>query len=102
MALGALLLGPNAGYGPAGSPLTFKVMALDDAGVVQATPSLTTFTTSSAVANPGASGSTVTVTTTDPGNAQVWVSDGGSIVSNKVSVSTFDPEGGTSRRNAGR
>ncbi len=96
MALGALVLGPSHAESVIGTPAILQITALDTTGAVQTPPSLTPLSSNAGVANPSVVGSTLSVAAVAAGVAQVWITDGGSIVSNKVIISVIDPASGLS------
>lgn len=99
MALGSLLIEPNAALGPVGGTTgSLGVSAKDDTGAAQALPALTTHTSNAGVASiTGQTGAYLTVTIAGAGRCTVWVSNG-AVDSNKVIIDGIDTASGTSRR----
>jgi len=94
-ALTKLVLGPSELPVPLGSTGAVHVQALDQYGNPFTIPGLTKFTSNAGIAGIGTvSGTLVPIAPVAAGVAEVWVSDGGTILSNRVRVLVSDPSVG--------
>jgi len=99
MALASLVIGPANVLVSLDDTGIARVAAFDDTGAPTTIPTLTKFTSDAGTAAIGTvDGTALPIDPVAAGNCDIWVSDGGSIVSNKVKVAVFDPEAGPSKR----
>lgn len=103
MALAKLVIGPASALVSVDDTGIARVAAFDATGAATTIPALTRFTSDAGIAAIGTvSGTALPIDPVAPGNCEIWVSDGGVILSNKIKVAVFDPETGPSRRHRPR
>ena len=99
MALARLAIGPASALVSVDDTGIARVAAFDDTGASTTIPALTRFTSDAGIAAIGTvDGTALPIDPVAAGSCELWVSDGGSIVSNKIKVTVFDPGTGPSKR----
>jgi len=99
MALQTLAIGPASVLVSLDDTGIARVAAFDGTGASMAIPSLTRFTSNAGIAAIGTvDGTALPIDPVAAGSCELWVSDGGSILSNKIKVTVFDPGTGPSKR----